>query len=193
MEEGCHSSRFSLKVLRSRLARQANLSRGDPLMASAAALVTGAESQRLTLSPEAQPSTSWGELLDAVGPLDMGGHGLAATPPKSPPTARRRIRTQVPSSFSPLSGWEAQPTTSGAGQAYDGHSSLAAVDLDLQDVCQHATAKVNIQWPQVQAELVRSHYDGKKLPKAKRKVKQLMPLFTELLDEPGAPSHIRDG
>uniref|UniRef100_A0A087X675 Uncharacterized protein n=1 Tax=Poecilia formosa TaxID=48698 RepID=A0A087X675_POEFO len=45
-----HCSRFSVKVLRRRLARQTTLSSSDPLMASAA-------------------GTTWGEILDSVDPL----------------------------------------------------------------------------------------------------------------------------
>lgn len=83
-EEFLHFSWFSLKVLHGHLACQVNLSGGDPLMASAAA-VLGAESQVLTLPPEAQPSTSWGETLDTVDPLDSSGYSLMATPLQHPP------------------------------------------------------------------------------------------------------------
>lgn len=66
-----------------------------------------------------------------------------------------------------------------------GDSSSAAVDLDLQDMCKRAVAKLNIKWPEVQAQVVRSFYDGNKLPKVKRLGKQVMAFFPELLDELG--------
>ena len=66
------------------------------------------------------------------------------------------------------------------GQASDGESISPVLDLDLQDMCKHAAAKPNIQWPEVQAVAGRSRYYGKKLPKAKRTGKQLLPFFPEL-------------
>ena len=57
------------------------------------------------------------------------------------------------------------------------------LDLDLQDVCKRAAAKLKIQWPEVQAEVARSRYDGKRLPKVKKSGKQLLPIFPELLEE----------
>lgn len=57
------------------------------------------------------------------------------------------------------------------------------MDLDLQEVYKCAAAKLNIQWSEVQAEVVRSRYNGKKLLKANKMGKRLMPFFLELVDE----------
>lgn len=57
------------------------------------------------------------------------------------------------------------------------------LDLDLHDVCKRASARLNIQWPVVQEETLRSRYDRKKLSQVKRARKQLLPVFLELLEE----------
>lgn len=57
------------------------------------------------------------------------------------------------------------------------------LDLDLHDVCKRTSARLNIQWPVVQEETLRSRYDRKKLPQVKRARKQLLPVFLELLEE----------
>lgn len=66
--------------------------------------------------------------------------------------------------------------------------------MDLHDMCKRASTRLNIQWPAVQEETLRSRYDRKKLPQVKRARKQLLPVFLELLEElatPGETSCIR--
>ena len=55
--------------------------------------------------------------------------------------------------------------------------SPTSLDLDMQEVCKCAAAKLNIPWPAVQTETTKSRYDGKRLPKMKKMGKQLLPVF----------------
>ncbi|CAI5644449.1 unnamed protein product [Oreochromis niloticus] len=57
------------------------------------------------------------------------------------------------------------------------------LDVDMQDMCKRAAARLNIPWPAIQTEVVKSRFDGKKLPKAKKTGKHVLPVFPELLDE----------
>lgn len=80
--------------------------------------------------------------------------------------------------------------------AHEVGSGSSILDLDLQDVCKRATAKLKIQWPQVQVEAMKSCYDGKKLPKVKWMGKQQKPYRekhpvtgSSVLDCEGMESH----
>lgn len=68
--------------------------------------------------------------------------------------------------------WAAKPSATGEVEKPTPPSPL---DLDMQDMCKRAAARLNIPWP--------SHFDGKKLPKAKKTGKHVLPVFPELLDE----------
>ncbi len=62
--------------------------------------------------------------------------------------------------------------------------------MDLHEVCKRAADKLDIPWPKVQAETSVSCYEGKRLPKAKRAVRQLLPIFPECLEEMSAVGRI---
>uniref|UniRef100_A0A096MDS7 Uncharacterized protein n=1 Tax=Poecilia formosa TaxID=48698 RepID=A0A096MDS7_POEFO len=171
-EECSHCSRLPLKVLRRLLGRQLTLFGGDPILASAAASQETMD-QGLILVPDAEPGPSWGDMLDAVNPCDDDGDSDAGS---------ELLITDKDEDDEPplvLRGWVTKPTPLGFSKANDGDSSLSDLDVDLHDVCKRAAAKLNIQWPEVQAEEARSRFDDKKLPKAKRTV----PFFPELLEE----------
>ncbi|KAF7656794.1 hypothetical protein LDENG_00036250 [Lucifuga dentata] len=57
------------------------------------------------------------------------------------------------------------------------------ISMDMHNVCKCAAEKLNIPWPNITTEAARSHYEGKKLPQAKRTMRQLLPMFPELLEE----------
>ncbi len=63
------------------------------------------------------------------------------------------------------------------------HGSAPLLSVDLQDVCKRAAEKLNIPWPTVVAETTKSRYESKRLPRAKRAARQLLPVFPELLEE----------
>ena len=62
-------------------------------------------------------------------------------------------------------------------------SSNSAVSVDLQEVCKRAATRLNIEWPEPPVETATSHYEGKRLPKAKASTSLLLPAFTECLEE----------
>ncbi|KAG8014375.1 hypothetical protein GBF38_017525 [Nibea albiflora] len=50
-------------------------------------------------------------------------------------------------------------------------------------MCKRAAEKLEVPWPVAVAEPTRSRYEGKRLPLARSAVKQLIPVFPELLAE----------
>lgn len=74
-----------------------------------------------------------------------------------------------------LSGQVAKPQPFMVALADEVGSGSSILDLDLQDLCKSATAKLKIQWPEVQVEAMKSRYDGKKLPKVKWTGKERKP------------------
>lgn len=200
-----HCSRFTLKSLRRRLARQVSLSGQDPLIsavaipatmaAQPAAMLIDQQPVTATATPAAmltgqQPPTatrSWGEQLDACAPI----HSL--------PDSEEELELEDgyegedpdillsdeedefdDSSFLPSAQTVSQPSD----QAPEREAQASPVlSVDLQDVCKRAAEKLEIAWPTVVAEAARSRYEGKRLPRAKRTARQLLPIFPELLDE----------
>ncbi|KAL7383047.1 hypothetical protein ABVT39_003943 [Epinephelus coioides] len=139
-------------------------------------------------APEPEAGPSWGSQLNLTGPFsqELDGPGLAAGPldflveraEDDSDGGSELLMTDEDDdddSSLGLSGRVAKLQPSTTAVAGDSSSSPA--------VCKHAAAKLNIQWPEVQAEVTRSRYDGKKLPKVKRTGKQLLPIFPELLEE----------
>ncbi|MEQ2209342.1 hypothetical protein XENOCAPTIV_028826, partial [Xenoophorus captivus] len=78
-EECSHCNRFSLKVLRRRVARQSTLSSNDSVLATTASVQEPAD-QAVSLTTDAVAGPSRGEILDAVDPLppEMSEHGPAS-------------------------------------------------------------------------------------------------------------------
>ncbi len=56
-------------------------------------------------------------------------------------------------------------------------ASSPLLSVDLQDACKSAAENLNIPWPTVVAETAKSRYKGKRLPRAKRAARQLLPVF----------------
>lgn len=196
-DECIHCAAFPRKLLRRRLARQASLSGGDPLMCEAAAPQGGADiSEGLT----ATPGLSWAEadpqLLPPVLPsqeMDEGCESFAAARAVLEGDADDDGEESADSELLLSDDDEEEESiflggTRGAAKPLaaevDNQPSLSSpLDLDMQDMCKRAAARLNIPWPAIQAEVVKSRFDGKKLPKAKKTGKQVMPIFPELLDE----------
>ncbi|MEQ2250517.1 hypothetical protein ILYODFUR_001684 [Ilyodon furcidens] len=62
-------------------------------------------------------------------------------------------------------------------------AALCPLDMDVQDMCKSEAARLSIPWPAIQAEVAISRFDRKKLPKARKTGKHVVPVFPELLDE----------
>ncbi|KAK5935061.1 hypothetical protein CgunFtcFv8_020456 [Champsocephalus gunnari] len=79
----------------------------------------------------------------------------------------------------------AQAAKPGARAALPGDSTPASpgLSMDLQAVCKRAAAKLNVPWPEMAKETSRFRYEGKHLPQAAGKKRQLLPVFPEMLDE----------
>ena len=78
-EECSHCGRFSLKVLRRRLARLTNLSSSDPVLTS-----TAVAPEPMYIPETVAPGASWGDQLDVTDPLppELGEPGFTALPPE---------------------------------------------------------------------------------------------------------------
>lgn len=183
-----HCTVFTLKSLRRRLARQASLSGCDPYLPSDDHRVdTGAE-EGATAGAVLEASVSWGSQLDIASvplpeedvlELDYGeddddvsdllisedgdDDDLFITPARA-----------------------AKPAAAAAASRDGDESSTPASPLpssDMLDVCKRAADRLGIPWPVIVTETSRSRYEGKKLPLAKSAMKQVLPVFPELLDE----------
>ncbi|KAK5900673.1 hypothetical protein CgunFtcFv8_025615 [Champsocephalus gunnari] len=79
----------------------------------------------------------------------------------------------------------AQAAKPGARAALPGDSTPASpgLSMDLQAVCKRAAVRLNVPWPEMAKETSRSRYEGKQLPQAAGKKRQLLPVFPEMLDE----------
>ncbi|KAK5935678.1 hypothetical protein CgunFtcFv8_021020 [Champsocephalus gunnari] len=79
----------------------------------------------------------------------------------------------------------AQAAKPEARAALPGDSTPASpgLSMDLQAVCKRAAARLNVPWPEMAKETSRSRYEGKHLPQAAGKKRQLLPVFPEMLDE----------
>uniref|UniRef100_A0A0F8AU60 Uncharacterized protein n=1 Tax=Larimichthys crocea TaxID=215358 RepID=A0A0F8AU60_LARCR len=58
-----------------------------------------------------------------------------------------------------------------------------SLHVDLLNTCKRAAEKLEVPWLVVVAEPTRSRYEGKRLPLARSAVKQLLPVFPQLLAE----------
>ncbi|KAF0037906.1 hypothetical protein F2P81_010780 [Scophthalmus maximus] len=64
------------------------------------------------------------------------------------------------------SGRAAKPVPAAAGTEQDETATPSTVlDMNMQDVCKRAAAKLNIPWPTMQAEISRSRYDPTHRPR----------------------------
>lgn len=169
-----HCSRFTVKSLRRRLARQASLSEKDPVLSepSTAAHQLGAATQEDPLP------MNWGSAVDLTHPLE--DTLLLDCEDEESFGEEFLVSEDEDSSFVP-SRQESSPLTTQAGDY--GGASQPPLSSDLHDVCKRAAEKLDIPWPPVAAEAPRSRYEGKKLPQAKRVARQLLPVFPELLEE----------
>ncbi len=183
-----HCARFTMKSLRRRLARQASLSGHDPLMSSSP---VPAATPQVSI-PVELPTTaalSWGEQLDICVPLpsvfstdeeedalDFEEEG------QSDFLLSEEEEDFEDSPFLPPAHTAQPLAAAGSMEDADGAPS-PLLSVDLQDVCKRAAEKLNIPWPTVVAETAKSRYEGKRLPRAKRAARQLLPVFPELLEE----------
>lgn len=186
-----HCAAFPSKLRRRRLARLASLSGGDPLLSEAVSPQREVEGPS-EAADAPLPGLSWAdavpETVDVCFPSSQGWESLThaelgrdADNEEGESADSELLLSDGDEEESSLSvtGWAAQPGTT-MGEIPSASSPL---DLDMQDMCKRAAARLNIPWPTVQTEEVKSRFDGKKLPKAKKTGKQVMPIFPELLDE----------
>lgn len=69
-------------------------------------------------------------------------------------------------------------TLTSVGGANSSPQNLTA-NTDPQETCKRAAAKLGIVWPEALIETTTSHYEGKRLPKAKSSTRQFLPVFPE--------------
>ncbi|KAI7814451.1 hypothetical protein IRJ41_018506 [Triplophysa rosa] len=165
-----HCARFTLKSLHRRLARQASQSGEDPLMSASPALaVTPQVSIPVELLNKA--TLSWGEQLDTCAPLpnvqSTDDEDLLNIEDEGQLDFLLSDEEDYEDSFFLPHAQSAQPlaaagSTEGAGEA----PSSPLLGVDLQD------------W-RLQSHVI----SGKRLPRAKRAARQLVPIFPELLEE----------
>ncbi|XP_034469616.1 uncharacterized protein LOC117778266 [Hippoglossus hippoglossus] len=163
-------ARFTAKSLRRRLARQASLSERDPILSSA----TTEEPQpgvdeEDTPKPEIQ---RWGSTLDLLNPLTepplMLDYDEEDESDGEDCLVSDGDDKDYESSFVPTAQALSSPSPAkGLGEAITPQPSG-----DMHDVCKRAAERLQIPWPAVVAEAPRSHYEGKKLPQAKRAARQ---------------------
>nr|XP_054591497.1 uncharacterized protein LOC129155783 [Nothobranchius furzeri] len=171
---------FTLKSLRRRLARQASLSGKDPCL-PAPGPPPGDASEHVLPEPEPCAELSWGSQLEPAGPSHPVEDVLELDYGDDEDTSELLISEEdedddvfLPIAQASMPSFPSSPR--------DGAASPAA-HLDMQSVCRRAATRLNIPWPTVVTEAVRSRYEGKKLPQATRAAKPLLPAFPELLQE----------
>ncbi len=183
-----HCARFTTKSLRRRLARQASLSGHDPLM-SPSPVPAATPQVSIPVELPTTAALSWGEQLDVCVPLpsvfstdeeedalDFKEEGQSAF------LLSEEEEDFEDSPFLPPTHMAQPLAAAGTTEDADGAPS-PLLSVDLQDVCKRAAEKLNIPWPTVVAEAPKSRYEGKRLPRAKRAARQLLPVFPELLEE----------
>uniref|UniRef100_A0A1A8IW28 Uncharacterized protein n=1 Tax=Nothobranchius kuhntae TaxID=321403 RepID=A0A1A8IW28_NOTKU len=171
---------FTLKSLRRRLARQASLSGKDPCL-PAPGPPPGDASEHALPEPEQCAELSWGSQLELAVPSHPVEDVLELDYGDDEDTSELLISEEdedddvfLPIAQASMPSFPSSPR--------DGAVSPAA-HLDMQSVCRRAATRLNIPWPTVVTEAVRSRYEGKKLPQATRAAKPLLPAFPELLQE----------
>lgn len=170
------------------------MSGNDPVMASTAPTQEPAD-QAVSLPTDAEAGPSWGEILDSVDPLprEMPELGIASSQLDllfEGDEELSDLESELPFSdndedYDPAPAPSvriAKPAPPGSEQSGQ-EGSPSELDFDLHDVCKRAAAKLEIQWPEVQAEAAHSRFDGKRLPKTRKTSRQLLPIFPELLEE----------
>ena len=177
-----HCAVFTIKSLRRRLARQASLSGLDPYLPSDGAAVEDGEERGVVAVAAPEASASWGSQLDLakkdVLVLDYGDDEECASELL---ISEDEDEDDI---FMTLAR-AAQPAASVASRDGDEGNTPAShlPSSDMLDLGKRAAARLAIPWPAVVAETTMSHYEGKKLPLARSVMKQLLPVFPELLVE----------
>ncbi|KAK6302052.1 hypothetical protein J4Q44_G00281050 [Coregonus suidteri] len=148
-----------------------------------------------TGNPRAMASTSWGNQLDAIAPLlEETSNNLAAVMPgiligddnDSNGLSNSFLSESSDGdddSFIPSGQASKPPAGESETGEPDGAPSPPALGVDLQDACKPAVDKLVIPWPNAVGETTTSHYEGKRLPKAKQAARQFLPVFPECLEE----------
>ncbi|XP_070409951.1 uncharacterized protein [Nothobranchius furzeri] len=156
---------FTLKSLRRRLARQAILSGKDPCL-PAPGPPPGDASEHVLPEPEPCAELSLGSQLEPAGPSHPVEDVLELDYGDDEDTSELLISEEdeddgvfLPIAQASMPSFPSSPR--------DGAASPAA-HLDMQSVCRRAATRLNIPWPTVVTEAVRSRYEGKKLPQATR-------------------------
>lgn len=185
-----HCARFTMKSLRRRLARQASLTGQDPLVSAAAAPPTVTPQVPIPIELPTKATLSWGEQLDACAPFsevpttDEEEEDLLDYEDEEHSDILYSDEEDLEDSLFLTPAQPAQPPdAAGTTEEAGGAPSSPLLSVDLQDVCKRAAEKLNIPWPTVIAEAAKSRYEGKRLPRAKRAARQLLPVFPELLEE----------
>lgn len=172
-----HCARLSLKTRRRRLARQASLTEGNPLLgATIPPVQVEPEERRLwsdqmdaLLDPD-EPDTGLAAPVDCLAEFSDSGDEPISLPSEEDEDLELFTLTEV-----------ARPVS--AGLTGSSGSPAPPASQDLHEVCRRAAAKLGVAWPDAPIETARSRYEGRRLPKAKTSTKQLLPAFPECLEE----------
>ncbi|XP_036001143.1 uncharacterized protein LOC118565215 [Fundulus heteroclitus] len=181
-----HCKVFTVKSLRRRLARQVSISDRDPFLPTAAHEAAAEEDEDMAgEAPETgydwsaqceqlrAPPFPEEDVLD-VSPMeeDDDASFLISEDEEEDDIFMAPVQTEKPKLPSPS-------TREDRGAS----SPAPSLHVDLLDVCKRAAEKLEIPWPIAIAEPTRSRYEGKRLPLARNAMKQLLPVFPELLTE----------
>ncbi|XP_038126440.1 uncharacterized protein LOC119773526 [Cyprinodon tularosa] len=181
-----HCKVFTVKSLRRRLARQVSISDRDPFLPTAA---QGAAAEEDVDSAGEAPETDydWGAQCEQLhAPPFPEEDVLEVSPMEEDDDTSFLIsedEEEDDTFMAPAQPERPKPPCPSAMEDRGASSQAPSLHVDLLDVCKRAAEKLEIPWPVAIAEPTRSRYEGKRLPLARNAVKQLLPVFPELLTE----------
>ena len=177
-----HCKVFTVKSLRRRLARQASLTEHDPFLPAADSGPAAEEEEAMvedaresgfdwSVQCERPPASSFSEEDVLEVDYDDGDASFL--------TSEDEEEDDI---FTPAPAAKPKLPTANREEA-EASTPAPSLHADLLVMCKRAAEKLEIPWPVAVAEPTRSRYEGKRLPLARSAVKQLLPVFPELLSE----------
>ncbi|XP_038139792.1 uncharacterized protein LOC119782749, partial [Cyprinodon tularosa] len=181
-----HCKVFTVKSLRRRLARQVSISDRDPFLPNAAQ-GAAAEEDVDTAGEAPETDYDWGAQCEQLhAPPFPEEDVLEVSPMEEDDDTSFLIsedEEEDDTFMAPAQPERPKPPCPSAMEDRGASSPATSLHVDLLDVCKRAAEKLEIPWPVAIAEPTRSRYEGKRLPLARNAVKQLLPVFPELLTE----------
>ncbi|KAG8004395.1 hypothetical protein GBF38_008572 [Nibea albiflora] len=181
-----HCKVFTVKSLRRRLARQVSLADRDPFLPTAD-LGAAAEEDEDMAGEVSETDYDWAAQCEQLqAPPFSEEDVLEIGPTEDDDDASFLISEDEEEDDIFVAPALAEKTKlPESTNREDGGASSPAPPLhvDLLNMCKRAAEKLEVPWPVAVAEPTRSRYEGKRLPLARSAVKQLLPVFPELLAE----------